>query len=82
LTSFAGEVIVRITGMEQETVVQFLSVMPMRATISIEGQAIICFYNAATDKEKLTEAFSLCEILRQIDEGRARAVGSAAQNPR
>jgi hypothetical protein len=32
-------------------------------------QAIIRFYNAATDEEKLTAATSLSEILRQIDEG-------------
>jgi hypothetical protein len=31
-------------------------------------QAIIRFYNAATDEEKLTAAASLSEILRQIDE--------------
>jgi len=36
---------------------------------SIGGQAIIRFYNAATDEEKLTAAASLREILRQIDEG-------------
>jgi hypothetical protein len=82
LTSIAGEVIVRITGMEQETVAQFLSVMPLLAPITIGGQAIIRFYNAATDEEKLIAAASLSEILRQIDEGRARAIGSAAQNPR
>jgi hypothetical protein len=35
----------------------------------IGGQAIIRFYNAATDKEKLTAAASLSEIFRQIDEG-------------
>ncbi|HHE32747.1 MAG TPA: hypothetical protein ENL07_09055 [Chlorobaculum parvum] len=31
---------------------------------------LIRFYNAATDEEKLTAAASLCEILRQIDQGR------------
>ena len=36
---------------------------------SIGGQAIIRFYNAATDEEKLIAAASLSEILRQIDEG-------------
>lgn len=36
---------------------------------TIGGQAIIRFYNAATDEEKLTAAASLSEILRQIDEG-------------
>jgi hypothetical protein len=30
--------------------------------ISIRGQAIIRFYNAATDEEKLTAAASLSEI--------------------
>ena len=73
-TSIAGEVIARINGMEQEAVAQFLSVMPMLARkeyppIGIGGQAIIRFYNAATDEEKLTAAASLSEILRQIDEG-------------
>ena len=73
-TSIAGEVIARINGMEQEAVAQFLSVMPMLARkeyppITIGGQAIIRFYNAATDEEKLTAAASLSEILRQIDEG-------------
>jgi hypothetical protein len=72
--SIAGEVIARINGMEREAVAQFLSVMPMLARkeyppISIGGQAIIRFYNAATDEEKLTAAASLREILRQIDEG-------------
>ncbi|RXK85070.1 hypothetical protein EST62_07925 [Chlorobaculum sp. 24CR] len=72
--SIAGEVIGRINGMEREAVAQFLSVMPMLARkeyppISIGGQAIIRFYNAATDEEKLTAAASLSEILRQIEEG-------------
>jgi hypothetical protein len=70
----AGEVIARINGFEQEVVAQFLSVMPMLARkeyppITIGGQAIIRFYNAATDEERLTAAASLSEILRQIDEG-------------
>jgi hypothetical protein len=70
--SIAGELIARINGMEREVVAQFLSVMPMLARkeyppISIGGQAIIRFYNAATDEEKLTAAASLSEILRQID---------------
>jgi hypothetical protein len=72
--SIAGEVIARINGMEQAMVAQFLTVMPMLARkeyppIGIGGQAIIRFYNAATDEEKLTAATSLSEILRQIDEG-------------
>jgi len=69
----AGEVIGRISGMEQEMVAQFLSVMPMLARkeyppISIGGRAIIRFYNAATEEEKLDAAVSLREILLQIDE--------------
>lgn len=69
----AGEVIGRINGMEQEAVAQFLSVMPMLARkeyppISIGGQAIIRFYNAATDEDKLAAASSLREILRRIDQ--------------
>jgi hypothetical protein len=69
----AGEVIGRINGMEREMVAQFLSLMPMLARkeyppISIGGRAIIRFYNAATDEEKLDAAVSLREILRQIDE--------------
>jgi len=72
-TDIAGDVLARINGMEQEIVAQFLSVMPMLAhkeypPIGIGGQAIIRFYNAATDKEKLTAAGALREILRQIDE--------------
>ena len=72
--SIAGEVIGRINGMEQEEVMQFLSVMPTLARkeyppISIGGQAIMRFYNATTDEEKLTAVTSLSEILRQIDEG-------------
>jgi len=73
-TNIAAEVISRINGMEQEAVAQFLSVMPMLARkeyppISIGGQAIIRFYNAATNEEKLTAAGALSEILRQIEEG-------------
>jgi hypothetical protein len=64
LTSIAGEVIAWISVMEQQVVAQFLSVMPLFAPISIEGQAIIRFYKAATDEEKLTAAVSLREILR------------------
>jgi hypothetical protein len=37
---------------------------------TIGGQAIIRFYNAAIDEEKLTAVAALSEILRQIDEGR------------
>jgi hypothetical protein len=43
--------------------------MLVLAPISIGGQAIIRFYNAASDEEKLTAAASLSEILRQYDEG-------------
>ena len=46
-----------------------ISVMWRLVPITIGGQAIIRFYNAATDEEKLTAAASLSEILRQIDEG-------------
>uniref|UniRef100_Q3ATX7 Uncharacterized protein n=1 Tax=Chlorobium chlorochromatii (strain CaD3) TaxID=340177 RepID=Q3ATX7_CHLCH len=72
--SMAGEVIGRLNGIEKEKVAQFLSVMPMLARkkyppISIGGQAIMRFYNATSEEEKLTAAASLREILRQIDEG-------------
>jgi hypothetical protein len=72
-TEIAGEVIGRINGMEAEAVTKFLSVMPMLARkeyppISIGGQAIIRFYNAATGDDKLAATGALREILRQIDE--------------
>lgn len=68
------EVVGRINGMDRETVLKFLSLMPTLADreyppIDIGGKAIIGFYNASTDEEKLTTAGSLREILRQIDEG-------------
>jgi hypothetical protein len=71
--SIASEVIGRINSMEQKKVTKFLSVMPMLARkeyppITIGGQAIIRFYNAATNEDKLSAAASLREILRQIDE--------------
>jgi hypothetical protein len=71
--SIAREVIARINSMEQKMVTEFLSVMPMLARkeyppITIGGQAIIRFYNAATNEDKLSAAASLREILRQIDE--------------
>jgi len=68
------EVVGRINGMDRETVLKFLSLMPTLADreyppIDIGGKAIIGFYNASTDEEKMTTAGSLSEILRQIDEG-------------
>jgi hypothetical protein len=71
--SIAEEVIVRINGMEKEAVSKFLSVMPMLARkeyppIGIGGEAIIRFYKATTEEEKLSAASSLREILRQIDD--------------
>jgi len=68
------EVVGRINGMDRETVLKFLSLMPTLADreyppIDIGGKAIIGFYNASTDEEKMTTAGSLGEILRQIDEG-------------
>ena len=67
------DVITRINGMDKDTVSKFLALMPMLAAkayppIGIGGKAIIAFYNAATDEEKLETAGSLREILRQIDE--------------
>jgi hypothetical protein len=72
-TVITKDVVSRINGMDQESVSKFLALMPMLAgkeypPIEIGGKAIISFYNSATDKEKLTAAASLSEILRQIDE--------------
>ena len=69
----AEDVVTRINGMDNETVTKFLSLMPMLASkeyppIGIGGKAIIAFYNAATNEEKLETTASLREILRQIDE--------------
>ncbi|NTU54055.1 MAG: hypothetical protein HGA97_10230 [Chlorobiaceae bacterium] len=40
----------------------------LRISRRLNVQAIIRFYNAATDEERLTAAASISEILRQIDE--------------
>jgi hypothetical protein len=69
----ADEVVGKINGMDRATASKFISVMPMLAgkeypPIGIGGRAIISFYNASTDEEKITAASSLREILRQIDE--------------
>jgi hypothetical protein len=67
------DVVTRINGMDKESVSKFLALMPTLASkeyppIGIGGKAIIAFYNAATDEEKLETTASLREILRQIDE--------------
>ncbi len=67
------DVVQRINGMDRESVSKFLSLMPTLASkeyppIGIGGKAIIAFYNAATNEEKLETTASLREILRQIDE--------------
>ncbi|WP_076791358.1 hypothetical protein [Chlorobium sp. KB01] len=67
------EVVSRINGMEKESALKFLELMPMLAgkeypPIGIGGRAIISFYNAASDGEKMSAAGSLQEILRQIEE--------------
>ncbi|NTV99072.1 MAG: hypothetical protein HGA70_07910 [Chlorobiaceae bacterium] len=72
-TGIAEEVLGRINGMQGELVSNILEVMPSLARkqyppIGIGGRAIIGFYNAAGDEEKLAAAGSLREILRQIDE--------------
>ena len=69
----AEDVVQRINGMDKETVSKFLALMPTLADkkyppIAIGGKAIIGFYNAATDEEKLKTTSFLREILRQIDE--------------
>ncbi|MBN1279897.1 MAG: hypothetical protein K9I59_10580 [Chlorobium sp.] len=69
----AEEVIGRINGMDKTTVLKFIALMPMLAEkeyppIGSGGKAIIGFYHASTEDEKLTAAGSLQEILRQIDE--------------
>jgi len=72
-SGIAEDVVGRINGMDRETVSKFLDLMPMLAKkeyppIAIGGKAVIGFYNASTDEEKLQTAGSLREILRQIDE--------------
>jgi len=69
----AQEVIGRINGMEMATASKFVALMPMLAEkgyppIGIGSKAIIGFYNAADEEEKLARACSLRELLRQIDE--------------
>ena len=68
----AEDVVSRINGMDRGRMSKFLALMPMLAEkgyppIGIGGKAIIAFYNAATDEEKLSTSGSLLEILRQID---------------
>lgn len=70
--AIAHEVVGRINGMDRETASKYISVMPMLAgkeypPIGIGGRAIISFYHAATDEEKLAAASSLQEILKQIE---------------
>lgn len=67
------DIVSRINGMDKETVSKILSLMPMLAEkeyppINIGGKAIVGFYNASSDEEKLTTAGSLREILKQIDQ--------------
>ncbi|EAT58829.1 hypothetical protein [Chlorobium ferrooxidans] len=66
-------VVSRINGMEKESALKFLELMPMLAgkeypPIGIGGRAIISFYNATSEGEKMSAAVSLQEILRQIEE--------------
>ncbi len=68
------DVVSRINGIDKESVLKLLALMPMLAKkeyppIGIGGKALIGFYNSVTDEEKLTTTGSLREILRQIDEG-------------
>ncbi len=72
-TGIAKNVLGRINGMDKESTMKFLALMPTLAEkeyppIHIGGKAIIGFYHAATEEEKLAAAGSLREILRQIDE--------------
>ncbi|NTU45900.1 MAG: hypothetical protein HGA99_10385 [Chlorobiaceae bacterium] len=67
------EVVSRINGMDKESALKFLELMPMLAgkeypPIGIGGRAIISFYNSGNESEKMRAAGSLQEILRQIDE--------------
>jgi hypothetical protein len=71
--SIAEDVVSRINGMDREAVSKILALMPALAgkkypPIDIGSKAIIGFYNAATEKEKLATTASLQKILRQIDE--------------
>ncbi|MDT9547030.1 hypothetical protein EKD00_02405 [Chlorobium phaeovibrioides] len=70
--AISEEVIGRINGMEMEAVQKLLELMPMLARkeyppIGIGQRAIISFYNAASDEDKLTATETLREILHQID---------------
>ena len=70
--SITEDVVSRINGMERESVSKFLALMPRLAKkgyppIALGSKAIIAFYNATTDDEKLATSGSLREILRQID---------------
>jgi hypothetical protein len=67
------DVVKKINGTSMESVSKILALMPMLAAkeyppIDIGGKAIIAFYNATTEDEKLETTVSLREILRQIDE--------------
>ncbi len=73
VAAVADEVVGRINGMEREAASRFISVMPMLAgkeypPIGIGAKAVISFYNAATDGERLAAATTLRDLLRQIDE--------------
>lgn len=70
--SITEDVVGRVNGMARDNTSQFLALMPRFAEkgyppIALGGQAIIAFYNATTDEEKLATSGSLREILRQID---------------
>ena len=70
--SITEDVVGRVNGMARDNTSQFLALMPRLAEkgyppIALGGQAIIAFYNATTDEEKLATSGSLREILRQID---------------
>ncbi|MBF0587105.1 hypothetical protein INT08_09540 [Prosthecochloris sp. N3] len=71
--ALAQDIMGRINGMDEETVSKIISLMPMLTKkeyppIDIGGKAIIAFYNAPNDDEKLKAAGLLNEILRQIDQ--------------
>ena len=73
VAAVADEVVGRINGMEREAASRFIAVMPMLAgkeypPIGIGAKAVISFYNAATDGERLAAATTLRDLLRQIDE--------------
>jgi hypothetical protein len=83
--SIAEEVIGNLNGMEKETVLKFIDVMPMLSRkeyppIVIGGRAIIRFYNAFTEAEKTAAATLLSDILRQIDAQQADRMNTSDQN--